>query len=332
MRDIPLISVVLSFRNEADVLGALVDRLRNVLLQLEVRYELIFINDDSTDNSQEILQELRAADPCIKILTTSRRMGVSECVLAGFRYSTGDAVVYMDTDLQDPPEVISELFAKWVNGADVAYTVRLSREGESRFKLMATAVAYRVINRISSVDLPVDAGDFKLLSRRVVDLILQLRERNPYLRGMIAWAGFRQEPVFYVRQRRAGGTTHFPLLRSIGPLKMLVLGITSYSLVPVMMALVVGTALLALAPVLLLVLVLGALLGDWVSAAWWIGWGLYTSTALHLFFLGWASLYIGRIFDDVRRRPNFIIKDAIGFDVRESLGTAIDVGERSLLQ
>ena len=223
----PLISIVFSFRNEADVIPLLIERVQRAFKDCTARYEMVFVNDDSTDDSLRLLQEANAKDAGVKVISTARRTGVAECVLAGFSYATGDAVVYMDSDLQDPPELIPKLIERWQDGADVVHTVRSRREGENPVKLAITYFAYRMIRKISSVQIPVDAGDFKLLSRRVVGHILDLRERNPYLRGMVAWVGYRQDEVKYVREARAGGITHFPILATINPLKTLILGLTS---------------------------------------------------------------------------------------------------------
>ncbi len=310
----PLISIVFSFRNEADVIPLLIERVQRAFKDCTARYEMVFVNDDSTDDSLRLLQEANAKDAGVKVISTARRTGVAECVLAGFSYATGDAVVYMDSDLQDPPELIPKLIERWQDGADVVHTVRSRREGENPVKLAITYFAYRMIRKISSVQIPVDAGDFKLLSRRVVGHILDLRERNPYLRGMVAWVGYRQDEVKYVREARAGGITHFPILATINPLKTLILGLTSYSMFPLFVSSILSLFLCLGSLLGLLVLIGLSLSGHSVSGTWWLAWGLSASMAVQLFFIGIASLYIARVFDDVRRRPNFIIADTIGFD------------------
>ena len=200
-----LVSVVLSFRNEDDVLPELISRLDAVLSKQPVDYELVFVNDDCTDGSYALLKKAAAKNKKIKVVNMSRRFGVSECVMAGMAHASGDAIVYMDSDLQDPPEVIPELIAKWKDGADVVYTVRTKREGESPLKMWITRMAYRAINASSEVDLPVNAGDFRLLSRKKCDQLLELGEMDPYTRGLIPWLGGRQEPVYYQRDARAAG-------------------------------------------------------------------------------------------------------------------------------
>jgi len=168
------ISVVFSFRNEADVLDELIERVLAMFKIEGCAHELIFVNDNSTDRSLEILQDYAGKNRSIKIVNMSRNFGVGECVLAGMEYASGDAVIYMDTDLQDPPEVIPELLAKWRDGADLVYTRRLSRGGETAFRLAMTRLAYRIINTVSEIDMPVEAGDFRLLSRRCIDELLEM--------------------------------------------------------------------------------------------------------------------------------------------------------------
>ena len=177
----------------------------------------------------------------------SRRFGVAECVIAGMRHARGDAVVTMDTDLQDPPELLPQLVQKWRDGADVVYTVRSARAGEPRHKVVLTRWAYRMIGAIANVKLPVEAGDFKLLSRRVADELVKLEEKDPYLRGLVAWVGFKQVPVYYERQPRQAGATHFPLFRSKGPFVTLVTGLTSFSMIPLTGFLALGGAVCLLA-------------------------------------------------------------------------------------
>ncbi len=223
-----LVSVVLSFRNEAANIPTLVSRLHAALSTQPVEYELIFVNDASADDSLNVLLRQREQNPRVKIITMSRRFGVAECVRAGMAAARGDAVVYMDADLQDPPEIIPELVRQWRDGADVVHTVRTHRHGESRTKMSLTRLAYRLIRIGATIDLPVDAGDFKLLSRRAVDHVLQLAESDPYLRGLVVWIGFRQTLVGYERDARHAGRTHFPFF-SRNPWKTFVLGLTSFS-------------------------------------------------------------------------------------------------------
>ncbi len=307
------LSVVLSFRNEEENLSELIHRLHKSIQPLELDYEFVFVNDASTDGSLELLTAKSKEDCHVKIINMSRRFGGGECVLAGMNYSQGDVVVIMDTDLQDPPEVIPQLVEKWREGAEVVYTTRLSRDGENAFKMWLTKLAYRILRRVSDVDLPVDSGDFKLMSRRVVSELVKMNERDPYLRGLVPWVGFKQVPVFYHREKRFAGDTHFPLYRS-GPVKAFISGLTSFSHVPLHFLLVVGLVTF-FAGSLFLAAVTGFSLvqGTWQAS--------YSMMALILFLgggqllgIGILALYLGRIYREVRNRPNYIVESMIGFE------------------
>jgi len=324
----PLISVVLSFRNEAGNIGPLVDRLDAMFAHEDVQYELVFVNDASTDDSLRILLERRAANPKIKILNMSRRFGVAECVLAGLSASSGDAVVYMDADLQDPPEVVPALLARWRSGADVVHTVRTRRKGENALKMLATRLAYRIIHIGSTLQLPVDAGDFKLLTRSAVEHLLRLRESDPYLRGLVVWIGFNQAFVEYERDARHTGRTHFPFF-SRNPWKTFVLGVTSFSFLPIYAC----AALAALAGVTGFGLLVGGValaIGNGAVAGT-PGWLLVGALgvlvwALTLAAIGSVGLYVIRIYKDVRGRPPYIVQSAIGF----AAGGAGNIDTRTL--
>jgi dolichol-phosphate mannosyltransferase len=293
-----LVSVVLSFRNEAATIAALVARLEAVFAAERLDYELVFVNDASTDASLETLLRLRARNPRVMVLNMSRPFGVAECVLAGLRAASGDAVVYMDADLQDPPEVIPALVERWRGGADVVHTVRTHRHGERALKTLGTRIAYRIIRLASSIDLPVDAGDFKLLSRRAVDQLLRFRETDPYLRGLVVWIGFTQAFVPYERAGRHAGRSHFPFL-SRNPWKTFASGMTSFSSLPLVICFALaGAGLLAAAVLLAAGMGLVALL-----TFFW---------ATILAAIGSVGVYVMRTYKDSRRRPQYIVESAIG--------------------
>ena len=305
-----------SFRNEAENLGPLVARLTTMFAAEPVDYELIFVNDASSDTSFDVLVGLRQDNPRIKVLTMSRKFGVAECVRAGLAAARGDAVIYMDTDLQDPPEVIPQLLAAWRSGADVVHTVRTRRHGESAVKMRLTALAYRLIRAGSSIALPVDAGDFKLLSRAAVRHVLALGESDPYLRGLVVWVGFKQVLVHYEREARHRGATHFPFF-SRNPWKTVITGMTSFSFLPIY---AIGIVAIAGAIVSLLAIAAGVMMqasGTPRSA-------LVGLIGVMMFF--WATtlgavaivgVYIIRTYKDVRGRPQYIIASSVGFDVDE---------------
>ncbi|MDA0305552.1 MAG: glycosyltransferase family 2 protein [Proteobacteria bacterium] len=303
-----LVSVVLSFRNEDDVLPELISRLGAVFSKQPVDYELVFVNDDSTDGSYALLKKAAAKNNKIKVVNMARRFGVSECVMAGMAYASGDAIVYMDSDLQDPPEVIPELIAKWKDGADVVYTVRTKREGESPLKMWITRMAYRAINASSEVDLPVNAGDFRLLNRKKCDQLLEFGEMDPYTRGLIPWLGGRQEPVYYQRDARATGEAHFSLFNSLNPYKTFISGLTSVSMAPIFLILLAGGLTVAGSLLWILLSWIGIFGGDgWVPFVLLL-WGSLMGS------LGFVGIYVGRTYKDVRGRPRYIVRDTINLD------------------
>ena len=313
MNEAPLISVVLSFRNEEQVIPELVARLQKALRGASLAYELVFVNDASNDGSLALLEEHHRRDPAVKVVNMSRRFGVAPCVLAGMQHARGDAVVYMDADLQDPPELIPELVARWREGADVVYTVRTARHGEHGGKLWLTRLAYRAVARLSELPLPEEAGDFKLLSRRAVTHLLAFSERDLYVRGLVTWLGFRQVPVSYERQPRGAGETHFPLLR-LGPVAAFATAVTSFSVLPLVFFLVLGLVGGALSALALVGLALAALFGAAISGvAFAIAFGalLWSTLAAGIGVIG---LYVARIHREVQGRPRYIVESTLGID------------------
>ena len=298
--DRPLISVVFSFRNEADNIPTLVARLEAMFAGQNVDYEIVFVNDSSTDASLSLLVAERQRNPRITIVNMSRRFGVAEGVIAGMGTSHGDAVVYMDADLQDPPEVIPKLIDRWRQGADVVHTVRTRRHGENALKMAATRVAYRLIQLGSSIELPVDAGDFKLLSRAAVDHLLRLRESDPYLRGLVVWLGFTQVCIPYERESRHAGRTHFPFF-SRNPWKTFTTGLTSFSFMPIYACFAIAAAGVIASLTL-------ALAGSTLMAALTFFWATTIGAVAVM------GTYLIRVYKDVRGRPPYIIESIIGND------------------
>ena len=309
--DRPLVSVVFSFRNERQNIPTLIARLDAMFGRLPVEYELIFVNDASNDGSLETLVDVRSRNPRVKVMNMSRRFGVSECARAGMAAATGDAVVIMDADLQDPPEVIPQLVEKWRAGANVVHTVRTRRHGERPLKMVLTRLAYRIIHMGSSIELAVDAGDFKLLSRAAVDHVLALNESDPYLRGLVVWIGFQQAFVPYERDARHAGTTHFPFF-SRNPWKTFAMGLTSFSFMPIFA--VIGLA--AFAAVVAAGLVAGAavllLKNGGLSAAYVLAMVAALCWATTLMAISAIGIYVIRIYKDVRHRPQYIVESTIG--------------------
>jgi len=312
----PLVSVVFSFRNEQENIPPLIERLEATFAPLPVEYELIFVNDASTDASLHILTQEHGRNARVKVVTLSRRFGVAEGVRAGMAASAGDAVIYMDADLQDPPEVIPRLIEAWQKGADVVHTVRTRRDGESAMKMALTALAYRIIRAGSSIQLPVDAGDFKLLSRKAVTHVLALNESDPYMRGLVTWIGFTQVLVPYDRAPRHGGTTHFPFF-SRNPWKTFALGLTSFSFMPIYAVVALAGSAITIAALMLIWFLLAMVTTAADTPA--IG-------ALTIVTFMWASvlasiaavgIYVIRIYKDTRGRPQYIVRETIGINGRE---------------
>lgn len=316
-----MLSVVFSFRNEEEVLPELIRRTRAVLdgecekgtIQ---QYELIFVNDDSTDQSKQILLDHTNGHDDIKIINMSRNFGVAPCVLAGMQYTRGDAVVYMDADLQDPPETISELIKAWQgpDGVDVVHTVRLSRAGESWFKLWVTRLGYRILRKFATIDLQIEAGDFKLLSRRAIDQLIGLKEKNAYIRGMVNWIGFGQTTIRYHREARYAGRTKFPTLCMPVVRHFLDSALISFSDVPLKLATLMGFIVSFGAFAYILWIILEKLRGHNIP-----GWSAIMVTMLMLggvqqFSIGFLGLYIKSIYLETKRRPNYIIESTFGLE------------------
>jgi len=307
-----LVSIVFSFRNEEKNLKELISRVDTAFKKIQnYKYELIFVNDDSNDNSEKILEELQESY-MIKIINMSRTFGVGPCVLAGFKHSFGDCVVYLDSDLQDPPEVIPKLLTEFEKGHDVVHTVREKRLGESGIKLFFTKLAYKTINRLSEIDLPIEAGDFKLISKRVLQKILSQKEFRPYVRGLSVWVGYKQSFVYYTREARAHGKSKFSLF-SQGPITEFINGVTSYSLKPLYIGIFLGFFSLLFSVVLIAYafyakfndLAIPGTTGILIAVSFFSG--------ILLFTLGIMGIYIARIFEQARGREKYIIKEIKDF-------------------
>tara|TARA_B100001179_G_C18505498_1_gene366180 strand:- start:8 stop:940 length:933 start_codon:yes stop_codon:yes gene_type:complete len=303
-----LLSVVFSFRNEEGNINELVNRINISLEKLtNWNYELIFVNDDSTDNSESILLNLQKKYP-IRIINMSRNFGVDPCVLAGFRNAKGDAIVYLHTDLQDPPEIIPDLIKKHEEGFDVVHTIRTKRKGESKFRMLVTRIAYLLINILSDIKLPIESGDYKLISRKALDKILNQKEFRPYVRGLSVWVGFKQTFYKYERQARGSGKSKMPLL-SKGPVTDFITGITSYSLKPLYIGIFFGF----LSIIISLLLIIYALYLKFnnlaVPGSTSIIIAISFFSGILLFTLGVIGIYLARIFEQTKGRDQYVIKE-----------------------
>lgn len=301
-----LISIIFSFRNEEENIPELIKRTKDAIEKTGYEYEIIFVNDASTDNSLQILKNYAQNDKRIKIINLSRRFGYNQGIFAGFSYAKGSAVITLDADLQDPPELIPDLIKKWEEGVDVVHTVRKKREGESKIKIILTKIAYKIINFVSEIKLLEEAGNYKLISRKALNEILKLKENDPYVRGLAGWVGFKQEYIYYTRQKRSKGKTHFPFLRSIGPFMEFISGLTSFSILPLFYIVVLGIGLKLLGILLLI-------LSIFDIGSFWPGIIIFL-TGIIVFSIGIVGVYTGRIWKEVLDRPNYIVENTVNIE------------------
>lgn len=301
----PKYSIVAPVFNEEETLPHFYKRVVDVMEGIGEPFELVLINDGSSDGSFLNMQDLHRRDPRVIVIDFSRNFGHQIAISAGLDYARGEAVIIIDSDLQDPPEVISDLIQHWKDGAEVVYAQRSRRKGETRFKLMTAAAFYQLITRITSINIPRDTGDFRLLDRSVVDALVKMREHHRFMRGLSVWVGFRQEAVLYERQERFAGTTKYPLRKMI---RFSLDAITSFSHVPLELATSFGFILAAISLIGILVaaalrIFTGAIIGQASTLILVLFLG-----GIQLIFLGIIGEYLGRIYDEVRARPLYIVR------------------------
>ncbi len=302
-----LLSVVVPVFNEAEVIDAFYKRTKEVMKGLDwLDHEIVFLDDGSTDDSYNKLISLRKADPNIQVIKFSRNFGHQIAITAGLDFAKGDAIVIIDADLQDPPEVIPRFIDKWKEGYDVVYGVREKREGERKFKLMTASLFYRLMRRCTNIDIPMDVGDFRLLSRRVVEQMKMLREKDRFVRGLVCWVGFKQIGVHYLRDKRYAGETKYPLTKMI---KFALDGITGFSAVPLKLASWLGYIVSLLAFIYGCSVVIQKVLGMTVQGFATIMVGMLFLGGVQLICLGIMGEYLGRIFNEIKQRPMYIIEN-----------------------
>ena len=309
---LPLLSIVVPLYNEAENVAPLLERVGGVLdrIQGQVDYEIVLVNDGSSDRTAAAAREAMQRRSHVILVSLSRNFGHQLAATAGLELARGDAIVLMDGDLQDPPELIEAFLRKWRDGYDVVYAVRRERRGESRFKLATAGAFYRIIKRLTKIEIPMDAGDFRLMSRRVVDALRRSPERNRFLRGMVSWVGYNQTAVEYDRDVRHSGSTKYPLGKMI---RFAMDGITSFSDIPLRFASYFGFTVSAVAFIYALV-VIAFKLFSLRPLAYTPGWA---STIVAVLFLGGVQLmslgilgeYLGRVYDEVKGRPLYLISD-----------------------
>lgn len=319
MAERPVYSIVAPVYNEEGNIAPLYERVAAVMESIGEPWELVIVNDGSRDRSLDLIGALSERDPRVRGVDFSRNFGHQIAVTAGMDYASGQAVILIDADLQDPPEIIPELIGRWKEGYDVVYAVREGREGEGWFKLQTAKLFYRLIYRITEVDIPLDTGDFRLMDRRVVQAMRNMREHSRFIRGMTSWVGFRQTGVPYVRKERHWGETKYPLRKMI---RLALDAITGYSFFPLQVAMYVSLilaiiAVLAIPVVALLRLATGELIFEGQATTLVV---LLLLSSFQLFFFFIMGQYIARIYDEVRGRPLYVVSNTYGFDGRAEDG------------
>ena len=306
----PLLSVVVPCYNEQEVLAETHRRLSEALRDLRVDYEIVYVDDGSQDATASILRELQARDGRVRVVRFSRNFGHQIAVTAGMDHAAGDAVVLIDSDLQDPPGVIADFLARWREGFDVAYGRRTERDGETAFKRATASAFYRGLRALTPVDIPPDAGDFRLMDRRVVEALRRMPEQDRFVRGMVSWVGFRQTAVPYRREARFAGVSKYPFRRM---LRLATDAVISFSPLPPRLASFAGLASLGagLATVMLMIVLLAA--GRGLSVG-----GLALSAVLvlggtQLLSIGILGEYVSRIYRQVQGRPLYVVRETYGF-------------------
>ncbi len=302
------LSIVVPIFDEADNLSELYLRVRETLQAMGEPWELVLVDDGSRDGSADAIRALAAADPHVRAVIFARNFGHQIAVTAGMDYSRGRAVVVIDADLQDPPELIPDLVAQWRNGYEVVYAVRAEREGETWFKRATAAMFYRLIYRITDVAIPLDVGDFRLLDRKVVDTLGRMRERHRFLRGMAAWVGFRQMGVPYRRAARHAGQTKYPFRKM---LRLALNAVTGFSYFPLQIATYLGFVSAGLSAVAIPIVIALRLAGSQAFFG-------QATTLIAVLFLGGVQLiclgilgeYIGRLYDEAKGRPLYVVREA----------------------
>lgn len=307
----PRYSLIVPVFNEQAVLPMLLLRLERLLQELDGPAEAIFVDDGSSDCSPIVLRQKAKDDARFRYIGLSRNFGHQVAITAGMDAARGDAIIVMDADLQDPPEVIGEMIARWKDGYEVVYGRRLSREGESRFKTWTASLFYRLLARLSSVDIPRDTGDFRLVDRKVLEAFRAMPERDRFVRGMFAWLGFKQTEVAFHRLPRPAGETKYSLFKM---LRLAVNGVVGFSDAPLRLAIWAGFAVSACAALYALTIIVRAMSGD---SGFVVGWASTITivsflSGINMILTGLMGLYIGSIYNEVKRRPLYVVREEIG--------------------
>lgn len=303
-----LISVIVPLYNEEEVIGESYRRLTQVMSSMEEDYELIFVNDGSRDKTFDLARGIQEKDPHVVLVDFSRNFGHQMAVSAGLEQARGDAVVIIDADLQDPPELIPKMVEMWRGGAEVVYGKRASRQGETAFKKLTAFCYYRVLDALSGWKIPKDTGDFRLMDRKVADVLRSMPEHNRFLRGMVSWLGFRQVPLEFERQERFAGETKYPLKKM---LKLAADGIFSFSGKPFGVMRVLGGLLLLAGLLLVLTLLIAQAMWGGVEGWAYVLGTLLALGGLNLLALGVCGVYFERMYDELKGRPLYIVRQVL---------------------
>ncbi|MGG0335552.1 glycosyltransferase family 2 protein [Priestia aryabhattai] len=310
-------SIVVPVYNEEEVIHETYRRLTEVMRSTKEAYELLFVNDGSRDRTAEIIKAYSEQDSTVVLLDFARNFGHQIAITAGMDHARGEAVVVIDADLQDPPELILEMIEKWKQGFDVVYAKRTKRKGETYFKKQTAAMFYRFLRAMTDIDIPLDTGDFRLLDRKVCNQMNSIQEKNRFVRGLVSWVGFKQIAVEYERDERLAGESKYPLKKM---LKLSMDGITSFSYKPLKLASYAGVTLSGIGFIYLLVVLYLKLFTDSTITGW------SSLIVIQLFFsgiiliiLGMIGEYIGRIYDETKNRPLYIIREKYQLETRKEV-------------
>ncbi|MEW4210534.1 glycosyltransferase family 2 protein [Priestia megaterium] len=317
MSSIVKYSIVVPVYNEEEVIHETYRRLTEVMHSTKEAYELLFVNDGSRDRTAAIIKEYSEQDPAVVLLDFARNFGHQIAITAGMDYARGEAVVVIDADLQDPPELILEMIEKWKQGFDVVYAKRTKRKGETYFKKQTAAMFYRFLRAMTDIDIPLDTGDFRLLDRKVCNQMNSIQEKNRFVRGLVSWVGFKQIAVEYERDERLAGESKYPLKKMV---KLSMDGITSFSYKPLKLASYAGVTLSGIGFIYLLVVLYLKLFTDSTITGW------SSLIVIQLFFsgiiliiLGMIGEYIGRIYDETKNRPLYIVREKYQLEPRKEV-------------
>lgn len=318
--DMKKVTILIPCYNEENSLSLLYERLKKMIAVLpDYQFHILLVNDGSTDNTLNIMKNLRVKDKSVSYLSLSRNFGKENAMLAGLDYAEGDAVILIDADLQDPPELIPRMIEEWEKGYDDVYARRRSRAGETWFKRMTAHWYYRILRKLADIDIPADVGDFRLLDRQAVDALCSLREKQRYTKGLFSWIGYNKKELLFDRDARAAGNSKMNLHKLVG---LAVDGITSFSVAPLRLASILGIVISSIAFIYLTIVIVKTLLyGDPVAG--------YPSMISVILFMGGIQLvvlgiigeYVGRIFYEAKRRPDYLISEYNGEKVLKGRGS-----------